>query len=50
MKTILIAIVCVTVASMSAFAGVCGGGCGDKEKGKEKEGTKETAAVRVIEA
>lgn len=47
MKPILIAIVGLTIASLSAFAGSCGSGCGDKEKDKdkEKEKPKETAAA-----
>ncbi|MEX1118338.1 MAG: hypothetical protein WEB60_06030 [Terrimicrobiaceae bacterium] len=55
MKTILIAAVCVGVASLSAIAGTCpGGGCGDKGKGdkgkgdKGKEAPKESALVTVV--
>lgn len=49
MKTILVAIACVSVATLSAFAGSCCGGCGDKEKGKDKdkEAPKETAAAVI---
>ncbi len=50
MKTILIAAVCVGVASLSAIAGTCpGGGCGDKGKGeKGKEAPKESALITVV--
>jgi len=52
MKTILIAVAFVSVATMSAFAGSCGSGCGDKkDKGdKEKETPKESAISFVVEA
>jgi len=52
MKTILIAVAFVSIASMSAFAGSCGSGCGDKkDKGdKEKETPKESAISFVVEA
>ncbi len=51
MKTILIAAVCVGVASLSAIAGTCpGGGCGDKgDKGeKGKDAPKESALITVV--
>jgi hypothetical protein len=53
MKTILIAVTCLAVGSLSAIAGSCpAGGCGDKGKGKDKgEGApKESAASYVIES
>lgn len=53
MKTILIAVALVSIASFSALAGSCpGSGCGDKKgKGdKEKDATKESAISYVIEA
>jgi len=47
MKTILIAAVCVGVASLSAIAGTCGDKCGDKgEKGKDAP--KESALITVV--
>jgi hypothetical protein len=49
MKTILIATVCLGVATLSAIAGTCpGGGCGDKAKGeKGKDAPKESLQVVV---
>ncbi|GAB4171081.1 MAG: hypothetical protein Fur0032_10150 [Terrimicrobiaceae bacterium] len=52
MKTLLITALCVSVASLSAIAGSCpGGGCGDKEKGKDKdkEAPKESVQSVVLE-
>jgi len=50
MKTIIVATVCLSVAALSAIAGSCpGGGCGDKEKDKDKETPKESAFVVVAE-
>lgn len=49
MKTILIAAVCVGVASLSAIAGPCGDKCGDKAKGeKGKDAPKESALITVV--
>lgn len=50
MKTLLLTVLCVSIASLSAIAGSCpNGGCGGKDKKKDKDATKESAIVRVME-
>jgi hypothetical protein len=52
MKTLVITISCLAIGTLSALAGSCGSGCGDKgkkgDKGKEKPA--ESAITHVIGA
>lgn len=52
MKTILTALTCLAIGSLSAIAGSCpAGGCADKGKKDNGEGApKESAVTYVIEA